>query len=281
MTDQSLEEQLRAAQAELRQAQEAAVQALAAAAQASAERDAARAALAAVEEQKAEFVSFVAHELKNPMASMLGYADLLGAGLVGPLNEQQTQFVKIIRGNTERMRVLVSNLADVSRVESGRLQLHPVPVDVEDVADEITRTCEKDLKSKQQTLSVEVAPGLSKAYVDRGRLIQVLNLLLSNAHKYSSEGAQIVLRAAAGENGALRLSVEDHGVGIAPEDQAHLFEKFWRSEDAAVRESPGNGLGLLLAKYLVEAQGGRIWCESVFRQGTTFHFTAPASSATS
>ena len=232
---------------------------------------------------KSEFVSFVAHELKNPMTSIKGYTELLAAGSVGQINEMQTNFLNTIRSNVERMSALVSDLNDNAKIEAGRLRLEYKPVDVVGVVDEVVRSAKRQVEDKRQALDLVLPSQLPQVWADRLRIAQVLTNLVSNAHKYTPEGGKILVGAEASANqwdpeGAKRvvhLWVKDDGIGISVEDQARIFQKFFRSDDSKAREVPGTGLGLNITKSLVEMQGGRIWFDSEFRRGTTFHFTIP------
>jgi signal transduction histidine kinase/putative methionine-R-sulfoxide reductase with GAF domain len=234
---------------------------------------------------KSEFVSFVAHELKNPMTSIKGYTELLAAGAVGPINAMQMNFLNTIRSNVERMSTLVSDLNDNSKIEAGRLRLEFKPVEVSELVDEVVRSTKRQLEDKKQTVQIEVPAQLPHVWADRTRFGQVLTNLVSNANKYTPEGGTLVIGAEVsanhwdpeGANKVVHLWVKDNGIGISPEDQKKIFQKFFRSEDQKAREAPGTGLGLNITKSLVEMQGGRIWFESEFRKGTTFHFTVPVA----
>ena len=234
---------------------------------------------------KSEFVSFVAHELKNPMTSIKGYTELLAAGSVGQINEMQANFLSTIRSNVERMSALVSDLNDNAKIEAGRLRLDYKPVDVPDVIDEVVRSTKRQVDDKHQSVDVKLSPDLPRVWADRIRVGQVLTNLVSNAHKYTPEGGRILVGAEAtfnqwdpgGAKQVVHLWVKDDGIGISVEDQAKIFQKFFRSEDSKAREAPGTGLGLNITRSLVEMQGGRIWFDSEFRKGTTFHFTVPVA----
>jgi signal transduction histidine kinase len=234
---------------------------------------------------KSEFVSFVAHELKNPMTSIKGYSELLAAGSVGPINEMQANFLGTIRSNVERMSTLVSDLNDNAKIEAGRLRLDYRPVEVKEVVDEVIRSTRRQVEDKRQKVEIQLSSELPAVWADRTRVAQVLINLVSNAYKYTPEGGIIFIGAEATDNqwdpeGAKRVAhlwVQDNGIGISFEDQARIFQRFFRSEDSKAREAPGTGLGLNITKSLVEMQGGRIWFNSEFRKGTTFHFTIPVS----
>ncbi|MCX7683595.1 MAG: GAF domain-containing protein [Anaerolineae bacterium] len=231
-------------------------------------------------EAKTEFVSFVSHELKQPMTSMRGYTDLLLKGAAGELSEIQRSFLETIRSNVERMNALVTSLLDISRIESGRLRINLEDLAIGQVIEDVLRQMRGQIEAKRQTLAVEIAPGLPYVRADRERLGQVLTNLISNAHKYTPEGGHITVRAQQWEAQGGRFvmcAVSDTGIGMSPEDQARLFTKYFRSDDPAVRKESGTGLGLVITKSLVELQGGEIWVESEVGKGSTFTFTVPVS----
>jgi signal transduction histidine kinase len=229
---------------------------------------------------KSEFVSVAAHELKTPMTAIKMSAELILAGAVGQVNDTQRQFLATIKNNLDRMTTIVTDLNDITRIETGRLHLDLRPIPFQEVIEEVLRSNQGLLEAKQQSLNLDLAPELPAVLADSDRAAQVLTNLLSNANKYTPEGGSITLRVApvAEPNTApyLRVSVQDTGIGISPEDQSRLFGKFFRSEDRAARDmASGTGLGLNIVKNLVELQGGRIWVESELRRGSTFHFTLP------
>jgi signal transduction histidine kinase/nitrate/nitrite-specific signal transduction histidine kinase len=234
---------------------------------------------------KTEFVSLVSHELKTPMTSIKGYTDLLLGGAVGSVSEAQANFLHTIRTNVNRMDDLVSDLADVSRIEAGRLRLDFEAVAVGDVVEDVLHTTQREIETQNLDLEVRVPDDLPRVWGDRTRLVQVLTNLLSNAYKYTPNGGSITMQARQtpnqwDPNGApevVHISIADTGIGIKSEEQVHIFQKFFRCEDPRVREVPGTGLGLNITKYLVEMQGGKIWFESELDQGTTFHITVPVS----
>jgi signal transduction histidine kinase len=234
---------------------------------------------------KSEFVSFVAHELKNPMTSIKGYSELLAAGSVGQINELQANFLSTIRANVQRMSTLVSDLNDNAKIEAGQLRLEYRPVQLEDVVDEVVRSTKRQIEDKKQTVEILLPEQLPSIWADHTRVGQVLTNLVSNAHKYTPDGGRIVVGAEAtfnqwdpgGARQVIHVWVKDDGIGISMEDQAKIFQRFFRSEDSKAREAPGTGLGLNITRSLVEMQGGRIWFDSEFRKGTTFHFTIPVA----
>jgi signal transduction histidine kinase len=223
---------------------------------------------------KSEFVSIVSHELKLPMTSIKGYSDLMLAGATGQLNENQVSFLTTIRNNVNRMATLVSDLADISRIESGNIRLEPRVVPVWDVIDEVVTLTKTQIEQKKQIITVDIPTELPKSWCDRTRLSQILTNLISNANKYTPEEGVLLVQAIR-VDGLIQVKVQDNGLGMTPEDQKSLFSKFFRSADEKVRDAPGTGLGLSITKNLIELQGGKIWFESEFRKGTTFFFTVP------
>ena len=237
----------------------------------------------AANQTKSEFVSAAAHELKNPLTSIKGYSDLLVAGSVGPVSEEQADFLQTIRSNAERMRTLVSDLQDITRIEADQLLLQIGDESLENLVQEVVMSFETQISYKKQTVTVGVADELPQIRCDNTRMIQVLTNLVSNAHKYSPEGGRIEITAREMESlpapdakkPMVQVSVADNGYGISDQDQKMIFEQFFRSENNQIRESTGTGLGLSITKKLVELQGGELWFESKLGQGTTFYFTAP------
>jgi len=158
-------------------------------------------------------------------------------------------------------------------------------VDVREVVEEVIRSTRRQVEDKRQGIDVKLPERLPPVWADRLRVGQVLTNLVSNAHKYTPEGGKLLLGAEVTRNqwdpeGAkqvVHLWVKDNGIGISLDDQAKIFQKFFRSDDSKAREVPGTGLGLNITRSLVEMQGGRIWFDSEFRKGTTFHFTVPVA----
>lgn len=232
-----------------------------------------------VDRLKSEFVATVSHELRTPMTSIRGYADILLLGAAGALNENQAHFLQIIKNNTERLNILVNDLLDISRIEAGRVTLSPQPLDLREVAEEaladLLRRSQEE--NKPMAISLEAPRDLPRVFGDSERVRQILDNLVDNAYHYTPAEGQIRLRLHANSNDEVQVDVMDTGVGIAPEDQERVFERFFRGEHPLVLETPGTGLGLPIVKQLVEMHHGRIWMTSkgVPGEGSTFSFTLP------
>ncbi len=234
------------------------------------------AAVEAANRAKTDFISFVSHELKQPMTAIKGYTDLLVKGLAGDLTDTQRSFLEVIRSNVNRMDTMVQELLDISRIEAGRLRLEIGQVALREAIEEAVRVIRQEIEAKRQTLEVEITEPLPPVRADRNRVVQILTNLLSNAYKYTPEEGHIRVTVQP-NSGFVVCSVSDTGIGIAPEEQERLFTKFFRSQHPVVRNVPGTGLGLVITKSLVELQGGQIWVESEPGKGSTFTFTLPVA----
>jgi signal transduction histidine kinase len=227
---------------------------------------------------KSQFVSIVSHELKIPMTSIRGYADLLRQGMIGPVNDKQLEFLRTIMSNVDRMAALVSDLSDISRIETGRLRIEPAAVSAADAVRDAIAQMKPQFESRNQTVTADLPEDLPKMHTDPQRLMQILANLLSNANKYTPDGGRIEIRAAR-EGSLVRVTVRDHGIGMTEAEQARLFTQFFRGESDAVRDQPGWGLGLHVTKRMVEILGGTIGVESKPDHGSTFWFTQPVEKA--
>ncbi len=221
------------------------------------ELETARQQTAAAHQERLKFVSVVTHELRLPLTSIKGYTDLLRQGIVGPVNDQQKNFLNVVRSNVERMTALISDLSDMSHLQSGRLKLQTQKTSLKTVVDQVLTVYQPRFDEKSQTFSQTGTDETIQIEVDPNRLAQVLGTFLNNANRYTPAGGQISLTVtAAGPE--LRFEIADSGIGISPADQLKIFSPFFRSEDEAVREFPGWGLALHVASLLVVNMGGRV-----------------------
>lgn len=237
----------------------------------------------ALHESKSRFVTTMARELRSPLTAIKGYSDMLLTGAMGELDEPRAESVRQIEGNAVRLITLMEDLLDVSRLETGETHLQFAPVSLKEVVAQVTSSFEQRLKDKSLRLSVKVPARLPSVYADQERIGQVVNSLLTNAYAYTLPKGRIVVEAQAQSGRWLQrnasdwvtISVSDTGIGIEPEEQPQVFERFFRGEHPVVRKYPGRGLSLSIAKSLVELHGGRVWVESMPGKGSSFSFTLP------
>ncbi len=224
---------------------------------------------------KSDFVSTVSHELRTPMTSIVGYVDLILMGATGPLSDMQREFLKKVRTNSERLTKLVNDLLDISRIETGRVVLQMAPVAIEEIIRQVADLLQPKIAEKEQHLSLVLPPALPKVYGDRDRLAQIVTNIVGNAHKYTPVGGHISVYAYV-RKAKLYVAVSDTGIGIAPENQKKIFERFYRVEnDPAVYEVSGTGLGLAISLSLIQMHGGDISLDSALGKGSTFTFCVP------
>ncbi|MBL8156386.1 MAG: GAF domain-containing protein [Anaerolineae bacterium] len=231
------------------------------------------AAVQAADRAKSEFVGIVAHDLKVPMTSIQGYADL--TLLQGNLSERQHDFLNRIKDTVKRMAILVSDLADISRIESGHFYMNETRVQVGDIVQAVRDGTMTQMQDYQHQYLEEIDPDLPDLHVDYYRLLQVLTNLVSNAYKYTPPGGVITFRARHLDR-QVQFSVRDTGIGLSKEAIAQLGTKFWRAEDEFTRSRPGTGLGFAITRSLVEQMGSRIVIESEIGVGSQFTFSIPA-----
>lgn len=227
---------------------------------------------------RAQFISLVTHELRLPLTSIKGYADLLTKGLAGPMTNQQKELMAVIQRNTMRMNSLISDLSDINRLESGRMKFEKSTFDILPLVNDANADLKVSIDQKGQALALQLPAEPVLVLADRGRVGQIITNLLSNAHKYTPSGGEITIEVTADASFA-RLEVRDTGFGISEEDQEKLFNQFFRSENPAVREQTGWGLGLSVVKMMVENQGGEVFFSSKLGEGSTFGFTLPVGNS--
>jgi signal transduction histidine kinase len=214
------------------------------------------------------------------MTSIRGYVDILVMGAAGALNENQAHFLDIVKSNTERLNILVNDLLDVSRIEAGRITLSMHPVDLHEVADEVIADVMRRSREENKPIEVVFEPeeSLPRVVADPERIRQILGNIVDNAYNYTPAKGNINVRMHQ-SNGDVEVDVTDTGIGISPEQQERIFERFYRGEDPLVLATPGTGLGLSIVKQLVEMHHGKIWMNStgISGQGSTFSFTIPVA----
>jgi signal transduction histidine kinase len=229
-------------------------------------------------QHSSEILSMVAHELKNPLSSIRGYTELLMSNAVGDLNSQQRQFLATIQANITRMSDLITDLSDMSLVDSNRLKLEMTSFSISICIDELTKFLLPKFDEKNLQFNIIVDSEIPPVYADRKRTGQILVNLIGNAAKYTHPGGKIDVRVTKiTKDGKtfIQTAIIDTGLGIKEEDKAWIFQRYFRAEDAQVQDIPGTGLGLYISKRLVELMNGGIWFESSYNQGSIFFFTLP------
>jgi signal transduction histidine kinase len=225
---------------------------------------------------KSEFVSLVSHELRTPLTAIIGYLDLLAENVGDQAAAQQRQIVSIIQNNADRLVRLIDELLDLSHIESGTVELRVTVVDISALITEVVKLLQPQIDARGQRLSLDLAQASPLVQGDAERIRQILINLLSNAHKYTPSGGHIWV-STADEAGRVRIDVRDNGVGLSGDEQAQVFNKFFRAREPATQGVGGTGLGLAITRLLVEMQGGQITVMSTLGQGSTFSFTLPAA----
>jgi GAF domain-containing protein len=230
--------------------------------------------LEAASRHKSEFLANMSHELRTPLNAVIGFSEVLLQRMFGELNAKQDEYLKDIYASGQHLLSLINDILDLSKVEAGRMELAPAPFHLPSALDNAVTLVKERATRHGITLDQAIDPGLGELVGDERKVKQVLLNVLSNAVKFTPEGGRITLKAGKTDRG-VEISVTDTGVGIAPEDQAAIFEEFRQVGHDETRKQEGTGLGLTLAKKFVELHGGRIWVESEVGRGSTFTFTLP------
>ena len=229
-----------------------------------------------LENHRREFLGNVSHELKTPIFAIRGFAETLLGGALADEHVNRAFVEKIVR-NADRLGNLTRDLAEVSRIEMGELEMTMAPFALAPLVREVAESLEPLAASKQIALGVQVPPELPAVYGDRERIRQVLINLIDNAVKYNSAGGHVEVVARHTGGGLVKVSVVDDGIGIAPEHLPRLTERFFRVDTSRSRSQGGTGLGLAIVKHLLSAHGSRLGVESLPGKGSTFGFTLPVA----
>jgi signal transduction histidine kinase len=229
-----------------------------------------------LDEVKADFLSMITHDLRGPVTAIKGLAAsaMTHAPESGKNAEQLREELAAVDDESDRLTELVSNLLDMSRIEAGAVRLEPEETHIADLTDDAVRRAKRSRLGEGRAIEVNAPLGLPLFYVDPVQIGRVLDNLISNALKYS-DGPIKVDAGHDPEKNALVTTVHDSGVGLAPEVQSAVFEKFFRVTDVGRKSGMGAGLGLAICKAIVEGHGGEINVESELRQGSSFSFTLP------
>ncbi len=246
-----------------------------------------------LERLKSEFISIVSHELRTPLTSIKNSLDILSSGKCFDMTESAEKFLAMASRNVQRLSGIINDLLDLSKIEAGKMEFKFAPTNINTVIDYVKTALSVVAKSKGIELVVDVLENIPDTIADSQRLEQVLTNLVSNAIKYTPEGKTIKISSKvvngndikindifkdsiSGLSGDyIQVSVKDEGIGIDPKDQLRAFDKFAQIENSLSRKVGGTGLGLPIAKQLLEAHKGAIWCDSELNKGSKFTFVIP------
>ena len=233
--------------------------------------------LAELDDLKSEFLAKITHDLRSPLGAILAYTELLLMEKKGPLATKQKDALRIILDSVNYLSELINNILDMTKIEAGRMEFFPAPVDLPRTITETLALLRVKAAEFGLSLEAEASEGLPDALVDVQALKRILINLVSNAMKCTPAGGKITVQTSLAEDGKLHVTVRDTGIGIPPDKMHRLFSKFAliHRQEALPRQALGTGLGLRICKEIVEWHGGRIWVESEEGKGTAIHATFP------
>jgi signal transduction histidine kinase len=223
---------------------------------------------------KSEFISISSHQLRTPLSAIKWFSEMLKRGDAGKLEAQQAEFVETISNSTDRMIEIVDALLNISRLESGRIRVEPKPVDLKQLVSVVVDDIRPKMEERKQHFKVEIEDGIPEINLDPGLVGQVYRNMLINAMKYTPNGGTVTFSVKKEKDHVL-TEVSDTGYGVPDDEKKKMFEKFFRGTNITKVETDGTGLGMYMAKLIVESSGGKIWFESTESKGTRFWFTLP------
>lgn len=229
-----------------------------------------------VSKMKSDFISAVSHELRTPLTSIKGYASILITGKIGEIPQQVKERLEKINKHSDNLVKMINDLLDISRIESGRVEMKLAQYSISSIIENVLDILTPQIKEKGIQLKTPIDPNAPEVTVDLSQFERVFINLLGNAIKFTPPNGTITLGVRM-DNNKILFSVADTGIGIKEEDIPKLFHEFYRVENEINQNVKGTGLGLALARNIVEAHGGKIWVISKVNEGTTFYFTLPVS----
>ena len=224
-------------------------------------------------EAKSKFTAMVSHELRSPLAVTKEALDIVAEGMVGSVNDEQKDILRVAKSNIDRLSRLINNVLDFHKIESGKMEFDILENDLNEAVTEVIRSMSVLARRKGLELKMELEKDLPRIKFDRDRIIQVLTNLVSNAINSTEKGSVTV--ASKKENNVVHVCVKDTGSGIPPEDMSKLFHPFGLASNMKGKKKSSTGLGLAISREITLAHHGKIWAESEVGKGTTSHFTLP------
>jgi CheY-like chemotaxis protein len=224
---------------------------------------------------KSEFLANMSHELRTPLNAIIGFAELMHKGKVGPVSDDHKEYLGDILISSRHLLQLINDVLDLAKVESGKIEFRPEPVQPADLVNEVRDVVRGLASSKRIAFETEIAPGLETLVVDPGRIKQVLYNYVSNAIKFTPDGGRVTVRIVEEGMDLFRVDVADTGIGIPREKFSKLFVEFQQLDATSGKRYQGTGLGLALTKRIVEAHGGRVEVKSAVGEGSTFSAILP------
>ena len=221
------------------------------------------------------FMAKVSHELRSPLNSIIGFAELMYHEKVGSISPEHKEYLGDILTSSRHLLLLINDMLDLAKAQSGKMSFHSEKIDIAKVLNETSAVFQSLIADKNMTFKVEVDPVLQNIVIDPTRFKQIIYNFVSNALKCTSERGVVILRAISEGRDYFKLEVEDNGIGIKKEDLNLLFVEFQQLDRNIAKQYPSSGLGLALTKHIVECQGGRVGVNSVFGQGSKFFAILP------
>ncbi len=225
---------------------------------------------------KSEFLANMSHELRTPLNAIIGFSEVLIEQMFGPLNDKQMEYLRDIHSSGQHLLTLINDVLDLSKIEAGRMELDLARADLAALLETVLNLVRERAERQGLALSLTLDSALQTWALDERKIKQVLLNLLSNAIKFTPAGGRVEVKVRCPDADRLEIAVIDTGTGIAPQDQAQVFEEFSQASGSYLRKAEGTGLGLALARRFVELHGGRLSLQSAPGQGATFTFTLPA-----
>ena len=228
-----------------------------------------------IDQMKSDFISLVSHELRTPLTSIIGFVSFILDGKAGTINDRQRNSLARVQRQSKRLAALINDLLDISRIESGRIQMDQQPISLLDIATQRLEEIRPQADEKSIQLDLTAPESVPEVLGDEARMGQVFTNLIGNAIKFTPDNGEVSVKVEADGN-LLHVEVIDTGPGIPPEERQKIFDKFYQLSDISTRQQGGSGLGLSITKSIVEAHGGKLWIDDGNQgKGSNFQFVLP------